>query len=420
MTQQKKKSVWTSLPMQMLYGLIVGVIVGAMVSTDFAVTYLKPLGDLFIRLIRTVVVPLVLATLIAGAAGLGDASRVGRIAVKTLIVFAITTAIAVAFGLVFANFIDPGVGLSLSTEGLKVKHVAAPPLSQVLLNIVAINPVEAMAKGNMLQIIFFAVFFGLCLSALKEEGKPVMTFFQVMGDVMIKMTMIVMYYAPIGVFGLIAFTVARHGLAVLLPLGKLIVCAFVATACYVVVTYGAMLIMVGMKISKFASGTFSPWMIAFTTCSSAAALAVNMNSARQLGATKSIASFVIPLGNTVNMNGTALYMGVCSIFAAQVFGIELSVGQQLTIVMMGVLAAIGTAGVPGAGLIMSTIVFTQVGIPLEAIALIAGVDRILDMIRTSVNVLGDCLTAIVVSRLEGVLGSEKFTEADADKLESIE
>lgn len=399
--------------MQMIYGLILGVVVGAMVSADFATTYLKPLGDLFIRLIRLIVVPLVLATLIAGAAGLGDASRVGKIAIKTLLVFAVTTAIAVAAGLFFANMMNPGTGLSISTEGLVAKAKSAPPMIKVLLDIVPINPIEGMAKGNMLQVIFFAVFFGLCLSSLKEKGKVVFDFFQVVGDVMIKMTNCVMLYAPVGVFGLIAFTVSKHGLAVLLPLGKVILTAFVGTFLYVAVVYSAIIMSIGIKIGTFLRGAFAPWLIGFTTCSSAAALAVNMNAARKLGATKSIASFVIPLGNTVNMNGTALYMGVVSIFAAQVFGIDLTFSQQLQIVLMGVFAAVGTAGVPGAGLIMTTIVFTQVGIPLEAVALIAGVDRILDMFRTSVNVLGDCMTALVVSKMEGQLGTETFEEEEA-------
>ena len=344
-----------SLAWQMMIGLALGVIVGAIVDSQFAQTYLQPLGTLFIRLIRMVVVPLVVATIIAGAAGISDTSKLGRVAGKVLVVYAITTAIAVALGLLFANLIQPGLGLDLSTDGLVAKAVKAPSLSDTLLNIVPINPMEAMAKGSMLQIIFFAVIFGFGLAALGERGKPVLHFFEIVGDVMIRVTGYVMMYAPIGVFGLIAFT----------------------------------------------------------TCSSAAALPANLKAARKLGATKSIASFSIPLGNTVNMNGTAVYMGVCAIFAAEVFGIHLTFSDQLTVVLMGVLAAIGTAGVPGAGLIMTTVVFTQVGIPLEAVALIAGIDRILDMIRTSINVVGDVASALVVTNLEGDLNSEPYQEGEA-------
>lgn len=379
--------------MQMMYGLVLGVIVGTMVSSEFGATYLQPLGQLFIRLIRMVVVPLVVATLIAGSAGLGDASKIGKIAVKTILFFAITTAIAVTIGLIVANFMEPGTGLTISVEGLKAKAAAAPPLSKVLLEIVPINPIEAFAKGNMLQVIFFSIFFGFCLSLMGDSVRMVTDFFQKVGDVMIRMTNYVMLYAPIGVFGLIAYTVTRHGLAVLLPLGKLILTAFIATLIFVCITYLPIIKLIGMKISDYLKGAFEPWLIAF-------------EASRKMGASKAIASFAIPLGNTINMNGTSIYMGVTAVFAAEVFGIDLTLAQQFQIVLMGVLAAVGTAGVPGAGLIMTTLVFIEVGIPLEAVALIAGIDRILDMIRTSVNVLGDSLTALVVSKSEGVLGTE--------------
>ena len=400
-----------SLAWQMMIGLALGVIVGAIVDSSFAQTWLQPLGTLFIRLIRMVVVPLVLATIIAGAAGISDTSKLGRVAGKVLLIYAITTAIAVASGLFFAGVIHPGLGLDLSTEGLKAKEVVAPPLVQTLLNIVPINPMEAMSKGAMLQIIFFAVIFGFALSGLGERGKPVLHFFEIVGDVMIRVTHMVMLYAPIGVFGLMSYTVSRHGLSVLLPLGALILTAFIATLVFVVVILIPMVrFITGIPVMTFLKGIAEPWLVAFTTCSSAAALPANLNAARRLGATKAIASFSIPLGNTINMNGTAIYMGVCAIFAAEVYGLPLSMADQLTIVLMGVLAAIGTAGVPGAGLIMTTIIFTQVGIPLEAVALIAGVDRILDMIRTSVNVVGDVASAITVTKLEGDMNSEPFVE----------
>ena len=376
-----KKSFWLGLPMQMMYGLVLGVVVGTMVSSEFGATYLQPLGQLFIRLIRMVVVPLVVATLIAGSAGLGNASKIGKIAVKTILFFAVTTAIAVTIGLIVANIMEPGTGLTISVEGLKAKAAAAPALSKVLLDIVPINPIEAFAKGNMLQVIFFSIFFGFCLSLMGESVRMVTDFFQKVGDVMIRMTN-----------------------------GKLILTAFIATVIFVVVTYLPIIKLIGIKISDYLKGAFEPWLIAFTTCSSAAALAVNLEASRKMGVSKAIASFAIPLGNTINMNGTSIYMGVTAVFAAEVFGIDLTLTQQFQIVLMGVLAAVGTAGVPGAGLIMTTLVFTEVGIPLEAVALIAGIDRILDMIRTSVNVLGDSLAALVVSKSEGVLGTEPMDQ----------
>lgn len=401
------------LAWQMMIGLVVGIIVGAMVDTQFAQTWFKPLGDLFIRLIRMVVIPLVIATIIAGAAGISDTSKLGRVALKTLLIYAITTAISVAVGLIFASVIQPGVGLDLSTEGLKAKEIVPPPLVDTLLNIVPINPIEAMAKGSMLQIIFFAVMFGFALSALGERAKPVLNFFEVVGDTMIRVTGTVMRFAPIGVFGLIAFTVSRHGLSVLLPLGSLILSSFLATVFFVCVVLLPMVrIFSKIPVMKFVKGIFEPWLVAFTTCSSAAALPANLDSTRRLGATKAISSFSIPLGNTINMNGTAIYMGVCAVFAAEVFGIPMDMTTKLTVVVMGVLAAVGTAGVPGAGLIMTTIVFTQIGIPLEAVALIAGVDRILDMIRTSINVVGDAASAVVVTAMEGELHSEPYEEGE--------
>ncbi len=409
----KKSNKWLSLPAQMMYGLFLGVVVGMFLSSDIAVTYLKPFGDLFIRLIRMVVVPLVFATLVAGAAGISDISKLGRVAVRTLILFMVTSAISVVFGLVIANALDPGLGLTLSVEGFKAASVKAPSFTKTLIDIVPINPMESFSKGAILQIIFFAIMFGFCLNALGEKGKPVTRFFDAVGDVMIRMTGVVMRYGPIGVFALIAVVVSQHGLAVLLPLAKVVFAAFLATSLLVIIIYIPWVkFLIRMPLTKYFKGIFEPWLIAFTTCSSAAAMASNLVAARRLGATKAIASFAVPLGNTINMNGTAVYMGVTAVFAAQVYGIPLSIGDQVIIVLTGVLAAVGTAGVPGAGLIMSTLVFTQVGIPLEVVGLLAGVDRFFDMIRTSINVVGDSTTALMVSRMEGELGSEPFVEGE--------
>ena len=407
----KSKSASMGLAMQMLIGLVLGVIVGMFLDSQFATTYVKPFGDLFIRLIRMVVVPLVFATLVAGAAGISDVSKLGRVAIKTLVIFMLTSAIAVIFGLLIANIIDPGIGLTLSTEGLKAAQVKAPSFVQTLLDIVPINPMEAFAKGSILQIIFFAIMFGFCLNFLGEKGRPVYHFFDIVGNLMIHMTQVVMRYAPIGVFALMAVVVSQHGLAVLLPLGKLILASFIATALLVILIYiPIVMFVIRIPVMDYFKGIFEPWLIAFTTCSSAAAMAANLVASRRLGATNSIASFAVPLGNTINMNGTTVYMGVCAVFAAQIYDLPLTIGDQVIVVITGVLAAVGTAGVPGAGLIMSTLVFTQIGIPLEVIALIAGVDRVLDMIRTSINVVGDSTTALMVSRMEGELGSEPFNE----------
>ncbi len=331
---------------------------------------------------------------------MGDVSRLGRVAGKTLTYYLATTAIAVVIGLILANIVQPGSGLSISTEGLKAKDVTPPSLVSVLLNIVPINPMDALSKGNMLQIIFFALLFGFGLSTVGEKGKPVLNFFDGAADVMIKVTGFVMLYAPIGVFGLMAYTVAMHGLSVLLPLIKLVGVMYVACLLQILIVYLPCVKFTGLSASQFLKGLSPSMMIAFTTCSSAAALSTTLLGVQRLGASRPVASFSIPLGNTINMDGAAIYMGIAAIFAAEVYGIPMPLDRQLTVILLAVLASIGSMGVPGAALIMITMVFTQVGIPLEAIALVAGVDRIMDMARTTINVLGDATGAVFVSKLE--------------------
>ena len=390
-----------SLPTQMAIGMVLGIAAGALTpAMGLDPSWYKPVGQLFINLVRMVVVPLVLTTLVAGAASVGDVSKLGRVAGKTLAYYLVTTAVAVVIGLVLANIFQPGSGLSISTEGLKAKDVAPPTLVDVFLNIVPINPIEALSKGNMLQIIFFALLFGFGLSVIGDKGKQVLHFFDGAADVMIKVTGFVMLYAPIGVFGLMAYTVSMHGLSVLLPLIKLVLLQ-------ILIVYLPCVKVTGLTPSRFLKGLASPMMIAFTTCSSAAALSTTLLSVQKLGASRSVSSFSIPLGNTINMDGAAIYMGIAAIFAAEVYGIPMPLDRQLTVILLAVLASIGSMGVPGAALIMITMVFTQVGIPLEAIALVAGVDRIMDMARTTINVLGDATGALFVSKLESDFDPER-------------
>lgn len=390
-----------SLPAQMGIGMVLGVLAGALAPhVGFDPQWFKPFGQLFINLVRMVVVPLVFATLVAGAASVGDVGRLGRVAGKTLIYYFATTAIAIFIGLVLANLFQPGMGLDLSTANLKAKDVTPPSLAQVLLNIVPINPMDSLAKGSMLQIIFFAVLLGFSLSICGERVKVVTDFFNGMGEVMIRVTTIVMFYAPIGVFALMAFTVASHGLSVLLPLIKLVIIMYVACLLQILLVYLPCVKFSGLTPGRFLKGISEPLLIAFTTCSSAAALSTNLISVEKLGASRSVSSFSIPLGNTINMDGAAIYMGIAAIFAAEVYGIPMPLDKQFVVLLMALLASVGSMGVPGAALIMITMVFTQVGIPLEAIALVAGVDRIMDMARTTINVMGDATGAIFVSRLE--------------------
>ncbi|MBQ3171489.1 MAG: dicarboxylate/amino acid:cation symporter [Mailhella sp.] len=402
-----------SLPTQMAIGMVLGIIAG-MLFPDLGSTF-KPLGQLFINLIRMVVVPLVLCTIVAGSASVGDINKLGRVASKTLIYYFGTTAVAVVLGLVFANIFNPGEGLNIATEGLKAKSATPPKMVDVFLNIIPLNPIDAMGKGNMLQVIFFAMLFGFGLSAVGERGKTVYAFFDGAAETMIKVTNMVMIYAPVGVFGLIAFTVANHGASVLLPLIKVIGVMYVACLVHVLVCYLPLVRVSGITIGHFFKLLSAPLMIAFTTCSSAAALATNLIQCQKLGASKPVASFSLPLGNTINMDGTAVYMGVVAIFVAEIYGIPMPFDKQFQVLATGILASIGSVGVPGAGLIMSTIVFTQVGIPLEGIAIIAGIDRVMDMARTTMNVLGDATGAIVVSKWEGELDPEAGAKFAAEQ-----
>ena len=402
-----------SLPTQMAIGMALGIAAG-MLFPDMGSTF-KPLGQLFINLIRMVVVPLVLCTIVAGSASVGDINKLGRVASKTLIYYFATTAVAVVLGLVFANIFNPGEGLNIATEGLKAKSATPPKMVDVFLNIIPLNPIDAMGKGNMLQVIFFAMLFGFGLSAVGERGKTVYAFFDGAAETMIKVTNMVMIYAPVGVFGLIAFTVANHGASVLLPLIKVIGVMYIACLVHVLVCYLPLVRATGITIGTFFKMLSAPLMIAFTTCSSAAALATNLIQCQKLGASKPVASFSLPLGNTINMDGTAVYMGVVAIFVAEIYGIPMPFDKQFQVLATGILASIGSVGVPGAGLIMSTIVFTQVGIPLEGIAIIAGIDRVMDMARTTMNVLGDATGAIVVSKWEGELDPEAGAKFAAEQ-----
>lgn len=410
MNQEKKKM---GLPAKMGIGLLAGVIAGLIWQSAGGLdpNWFKPIGDLFIRLIRMIVVPLVFASIVSGAAGMGNAAKLGRIAVKTLVYYLGTTAVAVGLGLFFANLIDPGMGINLSTEGLTAKQVTPPSFWDTILNIVPMNPAQALSDGNLLQILFFAIAFGFALSALGEKGKALVNIFDQINQVMIKLTGMVMTLAPYGVFALIAYTVGTYGLSVLLPLGNLILTMYMVCVIHVFIVYIALVKgYVGLNLRDFFRIMAEPLLLAFTMCSSAATLPANMRAARRLGASKNVASFSIPLGTTINMDGAAIYLGIAAVFVSQVFNMPLTLGQQGTILLMAVLASIGSVGVPGMALVVMTMVFAQVGLPIEGIALVAGVDRVLDMARTTLNVMGDATGALVVSKAENELGTDEYGE----------
>lgn len=395
-----------SLPVKIFIGLVLGIVVGLIFqsSPEVAITYIKPLGVLFLNLIKMVIVPLVLSSLVVGSASTGDVGKLGRIGIKTLAYFLITTALAVTLGLFFANILQPGLGLSIPLDAT-AEAGEIPSMLDTLLNIVPTNPIQAMAEANMLQIIIFALFLGISITLVGDKAKPFFDFFDSMAEVCYKIVAIIMEFGPIGVFGLIAPVVAEHGASALLPLLKVIIAVYLSCIVHAVVVYsGAVYLFTKMNPIMFFKGAAPAMMLAFTTSSSSGTLPITMKCTEEnLGVPKSISSFVLPLGATINMDGTALYQGVCALFVAQVYGLDLNLAQQMTVVLTATLASIGTAGVPGGGLIMLTMVLQSVGLPLEGVALIGGIDRILDMARTCVNTTGNIACAVVIASTEGEL-----------------
>ncbi|MBC2397647.1 dicarboxylate/amino acid:cation symporter [Clostridium tetanomorphum] len=399
-----------SLVTKIMIGLILGVIVGLLFvpAPKIATNYIKPIGVLFLNLIKMTIVPLVFASLVVGAASIGDVKKLGRIGGKTMIYFFITTAIAIVIGLTIANIFKPGVGIPLG-EVTKPKTSEAPSLIQTLLDIVPTNPIDALAKGNMLQIIFFALFTGVGATYIGEKGKPYLKFCDSLAEIMYKITEVIMSLAPYGVFALIVPVIATNGPKVLLPLIKLIGVCYLGFVLHSIIAY-SFSVSIFSKISakQFFKGTSPATAIAFSTSSSSGTLPITIKTVREtFGISEGIASFVLPLGTTINMDGTAIYQGVCAMFIAQAYGIPLTIGQQVTILLTALLASIGTAGVPGAGFMMLMMVLSSVGLPLEGAALIAGIDRILDMGRTAVNVTGNVAASIVVGATEGEIDYSK-------------
>jgi len=393
-----------SLPNKILIGLILGVVAGLLIGPEgvgFAKKWIAPVGTLFINLIKMIIVPLVLASLVVGASSLGDVRKLGRIGGKTISFYLITTAMAVTLGIIMALIINPGSDLTLPANAV-YKGKEAPSVMDVFVNLVPTNVVRAMENADMLQIIVFALFLGVAITLVGQRAKPVESFFDGLAEISYKIVGMIMEVAPIGVFALILPVVAANGPKVLIPMAKVIAAVYIGCILHMAVTYSALVKFLGnMSPAKFFKGILPAQMIAFSTCSSSATLPVTMKSTQEnLGVSKEISSFVLPLGATINMDGTALYQGVCALFVAQVYGIGLSVSQMLVIVLTGTLASIGTAGVPGAGLIMLTLTLQSVGLPLEGIALIAGIDRILDMARTTVNITGDAVASVYVQNSE--------------------
>lgn len=393
-----------NLSVQILIGLLLGIAVGLFMQGEgaraVANNWIKPLGTLFLNAIKMIIVPLVFSSLIVGTCGLGDARRVGRIGGKTIAYYLVTTALAVTLGLIVGNIGRVGGGFVLA-EGLTYQAQEAPNVVDTLLNIIPANPLKALVDGNMLQIIAFALFVGGAIIIVGDRAKPVSDFFDGMAECMYTLVGLIMKFSPIAVFALIVPIVAANGPAVLLPLLSVIIAVYVGCILHAALVYSVSVRMVA-KISPltFFKKASEAMLFAFTTASSSATLPFSMKASERLGVPLPIRSFVLPLGATINMDGTAIYQGICALFIANVYGIPLSMGQQVTIILTATLASIGTAGVPGAGMVMLGMVLQSAGLPLEGVALIAGIDRVLDMARTSINITGDIACSVVVAASE--------------------
>lgn len=393
---------------QILIAFVIAIILGLIFGQSIEV--IKPLGDLFLRLIKFIIAPLVLSTLVIGVASIGDPKSLGRVGTKTVSYYLITTAVAIIIGLSIAFIISPGKGLSIEVPSTEVEVNETEGVIQTFLNIVPENPFLSLSDGNILQIIFFAIFIGLAITLVGKKADPVYRFFDGFAEVMFKITGIVMRFAPIGVLGLVAPIIGQYGPQVLLPLLKIIIAVLIACILHTILVYSmSVKIFAKMNPLTFFKGIAPAAVVAFSTASSAGTLPVTIkNTQDNLGVSNKISSFVLPLGATINMDGTAIYQGVAVIFIAQFYGLELSAMQLLTVVITTVLASVGTAGVPGAGMIMLAMVLGAAGLPLEGIALIAGIDRILDMFRTTVNIVGDASAAVVVAGTEEELDRSAF------------
>lgn len=414
--EKKKIGLTTKVLIALVLGLVTGIIVFQLPNGVFKDAVLingvfNLVGQLFLRGIMMLVVPLVFVSLVNGAASIGDIKKLGRVGGKTLAFYMGTTAFSIAIALALGFLIKPGAGLNMAAiEVVETTIAVKTPLIQMLYEMVPINPIAAMGEGNMLQIIMFAILTGIGLSVMGEKGKNIISLFEDVNDLIMKLVEIVMTFAPIGVFGLIAKTFSTVGYAAMVPLMKYIVTIYIGLIITLVLIYGVLLQgLSGLSLKTFYKKFLPAMSVAFSTASSGATVPVSLDICEnELGISKEIASFTIPLGATINMNGTAIMQGVATLFVAQVYGIPVTAQMMLTVVLTSTLASVGTAGVPGAGAIMLSMVFASVGLPLEGIGLIMGIDRLIDMGRTAVNVTGDAICTAIIAKQEGELDEDVY------------
>jgi Na+/H+-dicarboxylate symporter len=433
--QKSDKSDKYGLTARIFFGMLGGIVIGGLLqvlfddSGDFSFnvfglqfsTYgflvdgiFNVIGQIFISSLKMLVVPLVFVSLVCGTASLSDPSKLGRLGGKSILLYIGTTAVAISLAVSFALLVKPGESLNLSTD-TTFEAQEAPSLAQVIINMMPTNPVNAMAEGNMLQIIVFAVLFGIAMTLAGKAGERLVSVFEDFSAVIMKLVTILMNLAPYGVFALMAKLFATIGFDTIAGLLKYFLLVLFVLGVHAFVSYPIILkLFSGLSPLILLRKMRDAAIFGFSTASSSATLPVTLETAtNKLGVNSSVASFTVPLGATINMDGTAIMQGVATVFIAQVYGVDLSLGDYMMVILTATLASVGTAGVPGVGLIMLAMVLQQVNLPVEGIALIIGVDRLLDMTRTAVNITGDCMVACIVAKSEGELDIEKYNDPDA-------
>ena len=402
-----------TLTQQIFIGLALGILAGAIVQhyNPAWSIYFRPFSQIFLRLIKMIIAPLIFATLVAGIAGAGHFKVVGRMGLRAIIYFEIVTTLALVIGLVAVNITRPGDGVNLPIGQASGITAQAQTWDQILLHVVPESVLDAMAKGDVLQVVVFSIFFGIALGMLGDKGKPVLVWCEALAETMFKFTNIVMHYAPIGVGAAIAYTVGHGGLGVLYNLAKLVLTLYAALAVLILAVFLPIALIFKVPLRKFIRAVKEPAIIAFSTTSSEAALPRAMEVLERLGVPRRIVSFVLPLGYSFNLDGTTLYLSLAAVFVAQAAGVELTIGQQVTMLVTLMLTSKGVAGVPRASLVILAGTLAMYGLPLEGVTLILGVDELMDMARTMTNVIGNCLATVVIAKWEG-----EFVEASDEDL----
>lgn len=421
-----------TLAWKIFFALNLGIVVGIVLHNQMELkdwiifTFLSPAGEVFIRMIKMIVVPIVMATLVVGIAGIGDAKKLGSIGLKTIIYFEIITTVAIVLGVALANLLHPGYGIDMSilskTDISMYEQTASDIQSNLvntMLSLIPSNIIASMARGDMLPVIFFSVIFGLGLATLPDKTKiPLLNIFNSIADTMFEVTHIVMRYAPIGVFALISVTVATFGFSSLLPLTKLVVLVYGAIIFFALIVLGVVARIFSLRIWKLICILKEELILSFSTASSETVLPRIIEKMESYGAPSTITGFVVPTGYSFNLDGSTLYQSIAAIFIAQLYGIELSLSQEIILVLTLMITSKGIAGVPGVSFVVLLATLGSVGIPLEGLAFIAGVDRILDMARTALNVVGNALAVLVIAKWENQYDEKQAIMYEAEMLSS--